>query len=88
MSVSDPLIDRTITIHKGNTQKRLRPSKDGIFGKALNEVAMFTKAGEDKPNLQDEREHIYIISKVPVENVVQLVQYTSSRRQVLRVLHS
>ena len=80
VSVSAPIIDRTITIHKGNTivysntQKRLRPSKGGIFGKALNEVAMFTKAGEDKPNLQDEREHIDIISKVTVENIVQLAQ--------------
>ncbi|GIT98144.1 hypothetical protein [Sulfurovum sp. TSL1] len=78
VSVSAPAIDRTITIRKGdtvvytNTQKELKPFKDGIFGKTLNELAMFTKAGEEKANLEDERGHIDVISKVTVRDIVQL----------------
>lgn len=80
VSVSAPTIDRTITIHKGdtvvytNTQKELKPFKDGIFGKTLNELAVFTKAGEEKANLEDERGHIDVISQVTVRDIVQLAQ--------------
>ena len=80
VSVSAPTIDRTITIRKGDaivytkTEKELKPFKDGIFGKTLNELAVFTKAGEEKANLEDERGHIDVISKVTVRDVVQLGQ--------------
>jgi len=80
VSVSAPLVDRTITIHKGNTlvytktQKRLKPNKGGTLGNAINELAVFTKAGEDKANLEDEREYIDIFSMVTVKDIVQLAQ--------------
>ena len=80
VSASAPLIDRTITIHKGNTlvysqtQMRLKPFKDGIVGKSLDELAKFTKAGEDKANLEDEREYIDILSMATVKNIVELGQ--------------
>lgn len=80
VSVSAPTIDRTLTIRKGDavvyakTQKELKPNKGGSFGKALNDLAVFTKAGEDKANLEDERDHIDVISQVTVRDVVQLAQ--------------
>ncbi|HEY9129153.1 MAG TPA: hypothetical protein VIN02_04895 [Sulfurovum sp.] len=78
VSVSAPTIDRTLTIRKGDavvynhTQKELTPNKGGIVGKTLNGLAVFTKAGEDKANVEDERGHIDVISQVTVRDVVQL----------------
>ena len=80
VSVSAPTIDRTITIHKGNTivysntQKGLKPNNGGIVGNTLNELAVFTQAGEDKANLDDERDYIDVISQVTVMDIVQLAQ--------------
>lgn len=80
VSVSAPTIDRTVTIRQGdtvvydNTQKELKPNKDGIVGNTLNELAMFTKAGEKKANVEDERKDIQVISQVTVNDIVQLAQ--------------
>jgi hypothetical protein len=80
VSVSAPTIDRTLTIRKGDavvytkTEKELKPFKDGIVGDTLNDLAVFTKAGEEKANLDDEREHIDVISKVTVRDVVELMR--------------
>ncbi|HEY9129074.1 MAG TPA: hypothetical protein VIN02_04490 [Sulfurovum sp.] len=78
VSVSAPTIDRTLTIRKGDavvytrTEKELKPFKDGILGSTLNGLAVFTKAGEDKANLEEERGHIDVISQVTVRDVVEL----------------
>jgi len=80
VSVSAPVIDRTITIHKGNTivysktQKGLKPNKGGIVGNTLNELSVFTGAGEEKPNLDDERDYIDVISQLTVRDIVELTQ--------------
>ncbi len=80
VSVSAPTIDRTITIRKGdtvvynNTQKELKPNKGGIVGNALNELSLFTKAGEEKANVEDERGYIDVTSQVTVRDIVQLAQ--------------
>jgi len=80
VSVSAPTIDRTLTIRKGdavvytNAQKELKPNKGGIVGNTLNELAVFTKAGEDKANVEDERGHIDVVSQVTVRDVVQLAR--------------
>lgn len=80
VSVSAPTIDRTLMIRKGdavvysNTQKGLKPNKGGIGGNTLNELALFTKAGEEKANVEDERGHIDVISQVTVRDIVQLAQ--------------
>ena len=80
VSVSAPTVDRTITIHKGNTivysktQKGLKPNKGGIVGNTRNELAVFTQAGEDKANLDDERDYIDVISQVSVRDIVKLAQ--------------
>jgi len=42
--------------------------------KSYDELAKFTKAGEDKANLEDEREYIDILSMVTVKDIVQLAQ--------------
>jgi len=80
VSTSAPIFDRTITILNGespiysNTQIKLKPYRDGIVGKSLNEFAMLVHAGEDKANLDDELEYIEIISLTTVKDIVQLAQ--------------
>ena len=80
VSSSAPTIDKTITIYKGSTlvytktEKELQPFKDGIVGKSLNEIAMFTKAGEDEANLEDEREYIDIFSQVTMKDIIWLAR--------------
>lgn len=80
VSSSAPIIDRTITIHKGNTnvysntQMRLKPYKEGILGKSFDELAKFTNAGESKANIEDEREYIDIISQETVKDIIQLTR--------------
>jgi len=78
VTVSAPVVDRTISIHKGNqvlyteSKKGLKPHSGGMFGSALNEMAVFTKAGNEQPNLEDERKDIDLISKLTVKEVLSL----------------
>ncbi|UPT76877.1 hypothetical protein MN086_07390 [Sulfurovum sp. XGS-02] len=78
VSVSAPTIDRTLTIRQGdtvvynNTQKELKLNKGGIVGNTLNELALFTKAGEEKANVEDERKDIQVISQVTVKDIERL----------------
>lgn len=78
VSVSAPTIDRKIVIYKGdtivynNTKKRMKLFKGGLLGNALNEVSLFSKAGEEKANLEDERHDIDLISQLTVKDVVAL----------------
>ena len=80
VSTSAPTYDRTMTIRKensviyNNTKKGLKPNKGGIVGNTLNELAVFTKAGEDKANLDHEREYIDVISQVTVREIMELGQ--------------
>ena len=80
VTVSAPTIDRTITLKKGdkvlytNTQNGLKPIRGGLLGNAMNELSVFTKAGESKPNIEDERKDIDAISKITVQDILKVGQ--------------
>ena len=78
VTVSAPTIDRTIHIRKGDTviytdsKSDLKPHSGGLLGNAMNELSVLTKAGNNTPNLQDERKDIDVISKMTVQEIVSL----------------
>ena len=80
VTVSAPTIDRTIILKKGdkvlytNTQNGLKPIRGGLLGNAMNELSVFTKAGESKPNREDERKDIDAISKITVQDILKVGQ--------------